>query len=200
MAVIFTDSMGASANNGWTGYSIRQLIPKAALTNPGFNTGSIRASFLTAATAGPMNIDAMWIGPSITSPVYDYDGTQVRLTFGGANFINGLGASSTTVSDFIPFTFNFASAIGILICFHLSGTSANLAQGTDVSGSADYYQLVATGPEGTTAPSGTWTLDASPALIGINEIDFSAPGQITAVAHGAVMATTQPRGIVPLYG
>ena len=201
MAIIWTDAV-ASHNDGWQGYSLRQCIPKAVLTDPAITSGNIRVTFIAGSSAG-FNIDAAWIGTGIASPNYNYDGSQVQLTFAGATFLNGINSNDADVSDFVPFTFNYATAVSLIVAYHISGAAGNLAfdaSGTGTNaGTAALYQGVATGTEGTTAPTGSWGSLAGVYLV--STIEFvAAPGALLANSKGMVRATTQPRGIVPLYG
>jgi len=186
MAVIWSSS-SVIVSDGWVGYQFRNILPTAALTSPGANSGQIRCTVTTDATgSGSTNFDAVWIGPGITSPVYNFDGTQVQLTFSGATFFNAVGPSTSIVTDFVPFTFNFSSAVSLVTAIHISGTGGDLVRTADLgaSGYDMQYQLMAAGQEGSTAPTGTFT---------------NAGGFITAVTSIEMIISTPANPFVNIW-
>ncbi|SRR6266550_8043144 len=174
MATVWS-SASTIVSDGWTGYQFRNVIPTTALTNPGFNSGLIRCTVTTDATAGSTNFDAAWIGAGIASPNYDFDGSQVQLTFSGATFINGVGPNTSVVTDFVPLTFDFINAVSIVFAIHISGTGGNLVRTADLGSPFDLrYQLMAAGQEGASAPTGTFT-DGGGFITAVKLIEFIPP-------------------------
>src|SRR6266550_37588 len=146
------------AEPGWQGQSERMPIPTALLTNPGFTIGKVRVSFTIASTTVGGSIDAAYVRTGIASPAYDFAATPVQLTFnGGQTSVTGINGAQTIVSDFVPFTFNFSTAVSLLVSTHYSGTHFDTGY-SNPGGSGTYYWLgQAVGTEAQTAPSGTWS-------------------------------------------
>jgi hypothetical protein len=173
MTTIFTSTC-ITANDGWSGYSTRHFFANSVtprLTNPGFNTGLIRVSVTLDSSTSGATLDAGWVGAGISSPDYDFDGSQVQLLFGGSTSRSGLSGAQTIASDFVPFTFNFSTAFSMVCSFHWSGTVGFLANGIE-SGCCGDYLLQAAGTEGQSVPSGTWTAWGSAQTIGVSLIEF----------------------------
>lgn len=157
---------------GWSGYSVRNIIPLASLTNPGFNSGFIRVRFSTASTTSTANLNIAYVGAGIASPNYDFDGSQVQLFFGGAASVNPINGATIFTSDFAPFTFNFSTAVSLIVSTYWSGTTVDAtADFTGPFATATKYRLEAIGQEGVSAPTGSWAVDG---LVFLTEIEFAS--------------------------
>lgn len=164
MSIIFS-STNSINSNGWQGYGIRQVVPLANLTNPGFNIGQIRVTLVFHSTTNAGIIDALEVGAGIISLAYYFDGSQVPLKFSGASSLAITGAQ-TVVTDWSDFTFNFSTAVSLVIAMHFSGTEVDARNNTTSSGNTLYYRSSAvTADTALSAPSGTYTTLA-------NEVDF----------------------------
>jgi len=176
MAIIYT-SVISSISGGWQGYSIRQAVGLVNITNPGFNTGQVRVTFLMSSGAASANLDACYIGAGIASPTYDFDGSQVQLFFGGAANKTGITGAVSFTSDFAPFTFNFSTAVSMLISTHWSGTEVDFQYDPTTGNNNTSYLLQSVGTEGATAPSGSW---GGAGDLPVNIIEFIPPVTIPA--------------------
>jgi len=181
MAIIFS-STNTTRDSGWGGYSVRHVVSLAALTAPGFNVGNIRVT-LTLDTGSTGTLDAAWIGGGIASPAYDFDGSQVQLLFAGSpSPAVGVG---DTVSDFVPFTFDFIAGTAIVVSTHWTGSLASLDNNaTSACGGA--YQLQAAGTEGQSAPGGTWTAYSTSSVYFLTQMEFTAPSADPANPFSAI--------------
>ena len=186
MAIIF-NSTNPVDDATWQGYHLRAVIPLANLTNPGFTTGQIRVTFELASTASAANCDSAFIGAGIASPVYDFDGSQVQLLFGGSPSNTGLGSGAIFTSDFVPFTFNFSTAVSLVIATHWSGTHADAAQATGTTNN-EYFQNEVVGAEGQSAPTGSFILLAH-AIDFVTLIEFQPNPLVNQVVIGGPTTT-----------
>jgi hypothetical protein len=101
-STVFLDTFTTS-NAGNQGYQFREVIPAASLTASGVVAGSIRVgfSFTAGTSAGTMTA---YIGEAGAGNAWNFDGTQVQLTFGGSTTLSGLNGATTVFSDYVPFT------------------------------------------------------------------------------------------------
>jgi hypothetical protein len=125
-----------TADLGWQGYNIRQLLPPSVLTGAS-GTGNITVTLLTdTGTAG--TIDSLYIGYAAASGnPYDFDGNQVQLLFSGVSSIAVSGANTYT-SDATPFTLDNTKSLIVATHFNTIGTvnSKNVA----VVGATTYFR------------------------------------------------------------
>jgi hypothetical protein len=149
---VFSEAPSASAVN-WSGYHLRSILATANLrAAPGATNFAV--TFGTDSTCVSLNIDSAWLGEQGVTQTYNFDGSQVQLTFNGSTSKNGIGASATIQSDFVPFAYNPAKPL--VISMHISGTTA-IPCGAQSAADSLAYKLEADTQTGATAPTGTFT-------------------------------------------
>jgi hypothetical protein len=182
---IFLQTLPVS-NTGNQGYQFREVIPASSLTATGTVSCSIRVGFsFTAGTvAGTMTA---YIGEAAaTGNPSDFNGAQVRLTFGGATTLTGINGAVEIFSDYVPFTLNAASNLVIAMLY--SGTTVNVGAAAAAPINI-YYSNAVIDPSATTANG--LLLQAGTALTA-GEVDFrSGTGGSSAIV-GATAKTYIP--------
>lgn len=116
----FTATVTTDAT-GWSGRTVRQLIPVVNITNANSNTQKVRVT-LTASTAADMTVDAIYIGHGAGSgDVYDFAATPTQLFFTG-----GLGNKVVTANttEVVEGTFAYNGTSPLVISFYFSTTSS----------------------------------------------------------------------------
>lgn len=109
-----------SNSAGWSGFTLRQRIASAAISNTGGT--KVRVTFV-ASTAGGFVIGNAYIGHQAASgDAYDFEATPTQLTFNGGNAGATVSAGSSIVSDEITFTIEASK--NLIISMYFSGTSA----------------------------------------------------------------------------
>lgn len=103
------------------GQTLRIRIEPSALAElPGLG-GNIGVTLdFGAATSGTLN--NMWIGHAAASgDAYDFDGNQIRLTFGGSNS-SAVGASSLVSDNIVGFTYDVTKPLIVAMDFDAAGS------------------------------------------------------------------------------
>jgi hypothetical protein len=151
---VFTDT-AADKTDDWNGFHLRMILAAANLkAAPGATHFAV--TFANSSGAVTTNIDSAWMGHQGTVQVYNFDGNQVQLTFNGATFKNGLGASALVQSDFVPFS-SYNPAKPLIVATHVSGTTSYLC-GLNFSALDQFSRkFEADTQTGVTAPTGVFT-------------------------------------------
>jgi hypothetical protein len=172
-------------NTGDQGYQFREVIPASSLTATGTVSGSIRVSFsfTTGTMAGAMTA---YIGEQGTGNVWNFDGTQVKLTFGGATTLTNINGATTVFSDYVPFTLNASKALVIAMLY--SGTTINL--GAIAAALINVYYSNAAIDPSATAPAGLLTQAGTAITVG--EVDFRSGTGGSSAITGATSQTYIP--------
>jgi hypothetical protein len=146
-------SKNLPTGNGWDGYSIRVVIPSTNIVAA--SGGHISVSIVSIAGSSGAGLTGAYIGNQASSGnAYNFDGGQVRLTFGGSGTITGVTGANTYVSDFVPFRYTAGKALVFAIDVSVSG---NWEAGENTSVPESLYYLSSVTDASQTAPSGTWT-------------------------------------------
>ena len=116
----FTGTVSSDAT-GWSGRTVRQLIPVANITNANGNTQKVRVT-LTASTAASMTIGAIYIGHGAgAGDVYDFAAAPTQLFFTGGVGNKVVAANTTEV---VEGTFAYNGTSPLVISFYFSTTSS----------------------------------------------------------------------------
>lgn len=158
----FTSVFNAD-NPGWDGYNLRQVLLAPVLSVSG---SKVRVTLQASSAAGGFTIDNAEIGhAALVGDAYDFDGTQVALTFSGGSAGVTVAQGNTTLSDEI--TYAFDETKGFIIAMHFTGTSSLRSQSASANTSA-HYKLAANEVSTTDV---TAYVTAGDGLIGINKIE-----------------------------
>jgi hypothetical protein len=140
--------------NGWQGYNIRQVIYPSVLVAAKGTDIVVQFQFGAGSNG---TLDSVYIGyqdPAVNE--WDFDGSQVPLTFGGASSVAVVDPGNLTFkSDIIPFAWDSTGNKVPMLALHMSGAVINGRADTGGPGSHMFYSG---GPDtgSETSPSGTW--------------------------------------------
>jgi hypothetical protein len=140
-------------------------------------------SFTAGTSAGTMTA---YIGEAGAGNAWNFDGTQVQLTFGGSTTLSGLNGATTVFSDYVPFTLDASK--NLVIAMFYGGTTVNVGQLTGTPINVYYDNTVidpsATSPAGLSTSSGT--------ALTAGEVDFRAGTGGSSQIAGATSQTYIP--------
>lgn len=150
---------------GWGGYTLRQRINAAALTNLGGSRS--RITFQASSTASGFTIADAYIGLGATSgDSYDFDGSPTRLQFGGNN--GGAAAmGAALVSD--PVAFVPLAGRNLVVSMAFTGTSS-LKSLTPLTDWQSYYKF---GNDAATVDASGYTTWAPATCVALIETDHA---------------------------
>jgi len=133
---VYDPITGDIETGNWSGYTLRQVIGSAQISNTGFT--QCRVTFGCGTSEGAI-IGTAYIGHAASSgDAYDFDGSQVQLKFSGTNSAT-ISANGSVVSD--TATFTIASGKNLVVAFWVgSAASDGLRRKGTISG-YDYYYL-----------------------------------------------------------
>jgi hypothetical protein len=117
---LFSPVTLSSSGSGFNNYNIRTQIAAAAYLQS-TNSNLIRVT-LQGSAANPNNVNAAWVGHSITN-AYTFDGTQVQLKVGGSTSWT-IGSNAQVVTDPIAYAFNGSNPILVSVEWNTSSLSS----------------------------------------------------------------------------
>jgi hypothetical protein len=137
----WTTTFSATLNadsDGWNGVNLRQQFAAAALSTSG---GLVRIT-LQAGSSQDAIISSCYIGHAAgAGDAYDFDGTQVQVTFGGSAGVT-IPANSSVVSDLIPYSFDEAKNF-IVAAYFNGGTSHDMVRANTSAANTTKYEKTA---------------------------------------------------------
>jgi len=135
-----------SNNTGWNGRTLRNVM---AATNT-YNGTQVRVT-LSPSSGATMTIDAAYMGhAAVAGDAYDFDGTQVQITFNGGSTGFVAAINTPQVSDAMTYTYDRTK--NFIISVHFSAVSA-----TRSANNAPGYYKDAVNEAGTTDVTGYTT-------------------------------------------
>lgn len=127
-----TNTWTNSLNNnttGWANFNVRLRVGAAVLTTSGV---AVRLTMKGVSSGSTLSISGMFVGHRAASgDVYDFDGTQVRVTVGGSNSFT-VAAGATVVSDWITYSLDEARDL-VLSYYTTSGDMRTLTGGSSTN-------------------------------------------------------------------
>lgn len=155
------------AGTGWTGILFRNIFAVAGYSGLPSTGSKVRVTASAVSAGGTMGISGMYVGHAAASgDVYDFNGSQVQILFGGSGTVN-VSAGATTLSDEINFTFDATKPLIVSVAFNASFTgrrSAGLPSGFD-----SYDLSGGSGSVGTTDVTG---MGAAGYVTGISKVEI----------------------------
>ena len=171
--LVVTQKTISAANGGFSGFNERLVIPVASLDNSYTGTGLISVNIQSFSTHNG-TLDAIWIGHQGAGNVYNFDGNQVQLFFGGSASLTWSGASTHTTDTA---AFNYDPTKALIVSTHWSGTTDT---GASAAGPTNCNQFLSGASQvSVTNPTGVWSQDST--WTWVAEIDLVE----TAIAAGS---------------
>ena len=138
---------------GWANYAVRQLIDASLIQYSG---SSIQVKFHAQAAGEGIAFSSVYVGHQASSgDVYDFDGNQVQLLFGGSGSVT-VAAGTTQTSDEVDFDLD--STKNLIVSMGVANDSNNDTFATYSSSDYTvYWKAAAAGEAGTTDVTGYGT-------------------------------------------
>jgi hypothetical protein len=93
------------------------FYPASLSTAPGTSKIVVKIGVTAGTTAG-LKITQAWIGETGGAQEYDFNGSQVQLTFGGSPSFTLAGGAQSIVSDPVTFTYSASSKLVLAVDFN----------------------------------------------------------------------------------
>src|SRR5215475_6845731 len=102
---VFSQSL-PSVDTGWGNYNLRMLLNSSLMSANNGTSVRLTIQASTGGSAASVAIDSIYIGHAATSGnAYDFNGTQVPLTFAGSTSIT-IPPNGSAVSDAVAYNFD----------------------------------------------------------------------------------------------
>lgn len=129
---VFTPVFSATLaqNNGLGNFTIVTLF------NGPFSKSGSQVRLTLQSGPAVFNTSDLWLGHRGVGNLYNFDGTQVRVTVGGTNVIS-IPSNTTIVADAMPY--NFIAANDFCVASFSTGAGSNAASQQPVTGTTEFF-------------------------------------------------------------